>query len=172
MTSEGLANPRRLSTRFLHLSLSICRTVRAFFSSRLAVRTSAAIWKTHTHAPWNHATMKLNLQVSRFSHSRLKISNGLCRVSAPCCMRSCLLSHRLSQWWNGNICVICRDIFIRPLISFYVYHRHLPLLLITKSNLGAKADNTDTKILLEVRSFSCLNECAHVRSRRSTFLQL
>lgn len=75
MTSEGLANPRRLSTRFLHLSLSICRTVRAFFSSRLAVRTSAAIWKTHTHAPSHHATMKLNLQVFQGFPLGFKIFN-------------------------------------------------------------------------------------------------
>lgn len=93
--------------------------------------------------------MKLNLQVSRFSrvfHSGLKFSIGLCWVSASCNMRSWLLSHQLSQWWNGNICVICRDIFLRPLISLHVYHRRLPLLLITKSNLGAKGDNTSTKI--------------------------
>jgi hypothetical protein len=31
-----------------HLSLSICSTVRAFFSSCLAVRTSAAIWRCST----------------------------------------------------------------------------------------------------------------------------
>lgn len=49
MTSEGLAKPRRRRTLFLHFSWSICRTVRAFFRSLLAVRTSAAIWNTHTH---------------------------------------------------------------------------------------------------------------------------
>lgn len=54
MTSDGLAKPSRLNTLFLHLSLSICRTVRAFFNSRLAVRTSAAIWNAHTHTHTRH----------------------------------------------------------------------------------------------------------------------
>lgn len=49
MTSEGLAKPRRLRTLFLHFSWSICRTVWAFFSSRLAARISAPIYDETIH---------------------------------------------------------------------------------------------------------------------------
>lgn len=100
MTSEGLANPRRLRTLFLHLSLSICRTVRAFFSSRLAVRTSAAIWNKHILL---HCAAFIRCPLGGFRVSR-KIQRINCTLTWPHKRSSWQSSDTsLSQRWSGYL---------------------------------------------------------------------
>lgn len=86
MTSEGLAKPSLRRTLFLHFSWSICKMVRAFLRSRLAVRTSAAIWNTHSYV----------MQISSFLTCWTLIS-GFLKVSKSCVIGSSLAHQKTSS---------------------------------------------------------------------------